>query len=133
MTLHTDQRYGRIDAVSYCKQQHGANATLVRGIPAVMAAAQMLVKQAKLAPADGSNPWTAAAWTGITKQGSKWQDKAGVVATIPWCPNEPNNKGGDEACTSLLTGCSAAGTALVNDEKCERPLYPLCSVESKAC
>ena len=87
----------------------------------------------QLKPTQGDNPWTAAAWTGITKHGSYWQDAVGVVASIPWCPGEPNSRESNETCTALLTGCSTGGSALLNDDYCDRPLYPVCSVASAEC
>ena len=133
VALYPAQGMPRADALAFCKAQHGASATLARGSAAVMAAAQGLVEAAQLAPTEGSNPWTAAAWTGITKHSDRWQDAAGVVASIPWCPAEPNNRDASEACTALLTGCSGSGAALLNDDSCGRALYPLCSVESDEC
>ena len=115
VTLHRAKAFARADALAYCKQKHGSASTLVRGRPAVMAAGQRLVKAANLVPAEGSNPWSAAAWTGITKRGGRWQDIAGVVTQIPWCPGEPNNGQGSEGCAALLTHCSGGSSALLND------------------
>ncbi len=57
-----------------------------------------------------------------------------AVTGAPWCPGEPNNKNGDEACGALLTICSGDGdgAALVNDFPCSRPLRVLCAFEAPA-
>jgi hypothetical protein len=79
------------------------------------------------------NAWDAAAWLGLQRSSadpSAWVDAAGAAASgAPWCPGEPNNKNGDEACAALLTVCSGA-TALVNDFPCSRALRVLCAFDA---
>ena len=48
MVLHSDVALGRDAAVAFCKAQYGANAVLPPGSPAMMSAAQALVKQGQV-------------------------------------------------------------------------------------
>jgi hypothetical protein len=77
-------------------------------------------------PGDPILAWSAAAWLAATRvAGDPFVD-----AQMPWCPGEPNNHGGNERCTGLLTACSSSGsgTALVNDFECGQRLRVMCAV-----
>ncbi len=82
------------------------------------------------------NAWDAAAWLGLQRSPadpSAWVDSAGAAAAssgaVPWCPGEPNNRDGGEACAALLV-CSGSGAALANDFPCSRALRFLCALDA---
>ena len=83
-------------------------------------------------PGDPSLAWSAGVWLAATRSPSSpssWWVDAGTPATsLPWCPGEPNNKGGSESCTSLLTACTQGTAALVNDYPCGQQLRVLCAL-----
>ena len=86
-------------------------------------------------PGDPILAWSAAAWLAVTQSTSDpsaWVDNGAPATSLPWCPGEPNNRGGSERCTSLLTACSPSGAALVNDVDCSQKLRVVCAVPSSA-
>ena len=89
---------------------------------------------AQISPAD-DNAWSAGVWTGLRRSLSAppavaWQASGSAISGTPWCPGEPNNKGGLEGCATLVTICSASGAALVNDYPCGLPMSVLCALDA---
>jgi hypothetical protein len=120
--LHVDQYITSAEAQAFCKAQHGSKAVLAapataanwdaaRSLVGMVTGAQARVDLRRSTPLDFVLP--SGAVTG---------------AEVPWCPNEPNNAGGAEACVVLSSNCGngASGT---NDVQCASPYGVLCSVE----
>jgi hypothetical protein len=72
-------------------------------------------------PGSPSLDYSAAVWLSVTQGAAGW-------SALPWCAGEPNNKGGNEGCASLLTACAAPGSAAANDMPCSELLRVMCVV-----
>ena len=77
--------------------------------------------------------WSAGVWLSTTRSPSnpsEWPNDSSIPATA-WCPGEPNNKGGVEACSGLVTACvQQGGSALVNDYDCSQRLRVVCAFDA---
>jgi hypothetical protein len=94
--------------------------------------------QLAAAPGSPALAWSAGVWLSVSPApgaATGWVDSSSgaPVDALPWCPDEPNNKGGAERCASLLTTCVQSGAA-VNDFPCDSPLSAaLCAFPSPDC
>jgi hypothetical protein len=72
-------------------------------------------------PGSSSLDYSAAVWLSVTQGAAGW-------GALPWCAGEPNNKGRNEGCASLLTACATPGSAAANDMPCSELLRVMCAV-----
>jgi hypothetical protein len=86
----------------------------------------------QLSPVPGSPAlqWSAAVWLNTVRgSGGDFVDSStgAPIPSLPWCPGEPNNKGGSKGCTCMLTACTpGAASAAVNDAPCGQQLRVTC-------